>query len=105
MQYRPLGLSHEQVIWFRYEVDAALARGERVVVFQHHYPFQAWEDFAGLGIEEWRKVMQTRPITALFAGHTHYGHMANDAGNVNVATRSAGDPERGAAGYAIVPLD
>jgi predicted phosphodiesterase len=105
MQYRPLGLSDEQVIWFRYEVDAALARGERVVVFQHHYPFQIWEDFAGPGIEPWRKIMQTRPITALFAGHTHYGQMANDGRNVYVATRSIGDPEGGPAGYAVVHLD
>lgn len=105
MQFRPLGLSAEQVIWFRYEVDAALARGERVVVFQHHYPFQVWEDFAGPGIEEWRGVMQTRPITALFAGHTHYGQMANDGRNLYLATRSIGDPEGGPAGYAIVHID
>jgi hypothetical protein len=105
MQYRPLGLSDEQVIWFRYEVDAALARKERIVVFQHHYPFQVWEDFAGPGIDEWRTVVQTSPITALFAGHTHYGQMANDGRNVYVATRSIGDPEGGSAGYAIVHLD
>jgi 3',5'-cyclic-AMP phosphodiesterase len=106
MQYRPLGLSEEQVIWFRYEVDAAIARGERVVVFQHHYPFQGWEDFGNApGISGWRDVMQTRPITVLFAGHTHYGQMANDGRNVYVAVRSIGDPEGGAAGYAIVHLD
>jgi hypothetical protein len=105
MQYRPLGLSEEQVIWFRYEVDAALARKERVVVFQHHYPFQVWEDFAGPGIETWREIVQTRPITALFAGHTHYGQIANDGRNVYVATRSIGDPEGGPAGYAVVHLD
>lgn len=105
MQYRPLGLSDEQVFWFRYEVDAALSRGERIVVFQHHYPFQVWEDFAGPGIEGWRKIIQTRPITALFAGHTHYGQIANDGRNVYVATRSIGDPEGGPAGYAIVHLD
>jgi predicted phosphodiesterase len=105
MQFRPLGLTDEQVIWFRYEVDAALARGERVVVFQHHYPFQVWEDFAGPGIEAWREVVQTRPITALFAGHTHYGQIANDGHHVYVATRSIGDPEGGPAGYAVVFVD
>jgi 3',5'-cyclic-AMP phosphodiesterase len=105
MQYRPLGLSDEQVLWFRYEVDAALVRGERVVVFQHHYPFQVWEDFAGPGIEAWREIVQTRPIVALFAGHTHYGQIANDGHHVYVATRSIGDPELGPAGYAIVFLD
>ena len=104
-QFRPLGLSDQQVIWFRYEVDAALSRGERVIVFQHHYPFQVWEDYAGPGIEEWRNVMQTRPITAHFAAHTHYGQMANDGRNVYVTTRSIGDPEGGEAGYAVVHLD
>jgi len=103
MQYRPLGLSEEQVIWFRYEVDAALARGERVVVFQHHYPFQVWEDFGNQpGMAAWREIVQTRPIVALFAGHTHYGQIANDGHHVYVATRSIGDPESGPAGYAIV---
>jgi len=105
MQYRPLGLSDEQVIWFRYEVDAALARKERVVVFQHHYPFQVWEDFAGPGIEAWREIVQTRPITAVFAGHTHYGQVANDGRNVYVATRSIGEPEGGPAGFAVVVLE
>ena len=104
-QYKPVGLSDEQVIWFRYEVDAALARGERVIVFQHNYPFQVWENYAGPGIEGWREIMQTRPITALFSGHTHYGQMANDGRNVYVATRSIGDPEGGAAGYAVVHLE
>ena len=104
-QYKPLGMSQEQVIWFRYEVDAALARNERVIVFQHNYPFQVWEDFAGPGMEAWREVMQTRPITALFSGHTHYDQVANDGRNVYVATRSIGDPEGGAAGYAIIHLD
>jgi 3',5'-cyclic-AMP phosphodiesterase len=105
MQFRPLGLTDEQVIWFRYEVDAALARGERVVVFQHHYPFQVWEDFDGPGIARWREIVQTLPITGLFAGHTHYGQIANDGHNVYVATRSIGDPEGGPAGYAVVFLD
>lgn len=103
---KPLGMSDEQVIWFRYEVDAAVARNERVVVFQHNYPFQVWEDYLAYpGMEEWRVVMQTRPITALFAGHTHYGQMANDGRNIYVTSRSIGDPEGGSAGYAVVHLD
>ena len=105
MQFRPLGMNPEQLAWFRYEVDAALARGERVVVFQHHYPFQVWEDFLTTpGMAEWREIVQTRSITALFAGHTHYGQIANDGRHVYVATRSIGDPEGGSAGYAVVHL-
>lgn len=105
MEFRPLGMSDEQVIWFRYEVDGALARGEKVVVFQHHYPFQVWEDFAGPGLEGWRKIVQTRRVEAVFAGHTHYGQIANDGRNVYFATRSIGEPEGGPAGYAVVFLD
>jgi len=105
MQHRPIGLTDEQVLWFRYEVDAAIARQERVVVFQHHYPFKVCEEFAGPGIGGWREIIQTRPITALFSGHTHYGQMANDGRNIYVATRSIGDPEGGDAGYAIVYID
>ena len=105
MQSKPLGMTMEQVLWFRFEVDAALARGERVVVFQHHYPFQIMEDFGSApGMAAWRKIMQTRPIAAVFSGHTHYGQMANDGRNVYVATRSIGEPEGGPAGYAIVRL-
>jgi 3',5'-cyclic-AMP phosphodiesterase len=106
MQRKPLGMTAEQVLWFRYEVDTALQRGERVVVFQHHYPFQILEDFGNAqGMSAWRKIMQTRPIAAVFSGHTHYGQMANDGRNVYVATRSIGEPEGGPAGYAIVTID
>lgn len=103
-EVRPVGLSAQQTLWFRYEVDAALARGERVVVFQHHYPFKVNESYAGPGIDAWREVVQTRPIEAVFCGHTHYGQVANDGRNVYVATRSIGDPEGGAAGYALVHM-
>jgi predicted phosphodiesterase len=104
MEYRPLGLSDEQVAWFRYEVDRAVARGERPVVFQHHYPYQIWESFEGPGLDAWREIVQTRQITAIFAGHTHYGQIANDGRNVCVATRSIGDPEGGAPAYSVCYL-
>lgn len=100
-QARPLGLSPQQIDWFRGEVDAALAAGERVVIFQHNYPYQIWEDFVGPGIDEWRAIVQTRRITAIVCGHTHYGQVANDGRNVVVATRSIGDPEGGPPGYII----
>jgi Icc protein len=104
MEHRPLGLSREQTLWFRYEVDRALVRGEKVVLFQHHYPYQIWEDFDGPGIDDWREVVQTRRITAIFAGHTHYGQIANDRRNVAIASRSIGDPEGGPPGYSVVYL-
>ena len=106
MQSKPLGMTSQQLLWFRYELDSALERGERVVVFQHHYPFQIWEDFLSApGMGDWREIIQTRPIHAVFSGHTHYAQMANDAHTVYVATRSIGEPEGGPAGYAVVTLD
>jgi 3',5'-cyclic-AMP phosphodiesterase len=104
MQSRPLGILPEQLHWFRFEVDAARARGERVVVLQHHYPFKVCESFAGPGIEQWRRIVQTRPVAAVLSGHTHYGQVANDGRNVYITTRSIGEPEGGDAGYAIVHL-
>lgn len=104
VEHRPVGFSPEQIIWFQYEVDGALARGEQVVVFQHHYPFKVCEDYSGPGVNEWRDIVQSRPISAIFCGHTHYGQTANDGRNLYVATRSIGDPEGGPAGYAIVFL-
>lgn len=100
-QARPVGLSPEQVRWFAGEVDDACAAGERVVIFQHNYPFQIWEDFAGPGVDDWRAVVQTRRVAALVCGHTHYGQVANDGRNVAVATRSIGDPEGGPPGYTL----
>jgi predicted phosphodiesterase len=98
---RPVGLSPEQVTWFREQVDGALAAGERVVVFQHNYPYQIWEDFAGPGIDDWRAIVQTRRVHAIVTGHTHYWQVANDGRNAVVATRSVGDPEGGPPGYTI----
>jgi hypothetical protein len=98
---RPVGLSSGQAAWFRSEVEAALAAGERVVVFQHNYPYQIWEDFAGPGTDAWREVVQTRRVHAILCGHTHYWQLANDGRNAVVAVRSVGDPEGGPPGYAV----
>ncbi len=101
---RPVGLSPGQLAWFRGQVAAAESAGERVVVFQHNYPYQIWEDFAGPGMEEWREVVQARRIAAIVSGHTHYWQVANDGRNVCVATRSIGDPEGGPPGYTLLYL-
>ncbi len=100
-QARPVGMSEPQVDWFRDELDKALAAGERIVIFQHNYPFQIWEDFAGPGVEDWRAIVHTRRISAIVCGHTHYWQVANDGRNVMLATRSIGDPEGGPPGYTI----
>ena len=101
---KPVGLSQRQVAWLRSEMDAAEAAGERVVLFQHNYPYQIWEDFSGPGIDDWREIVQTRRITAGFTGHTHYGQVANDGRNVFVTSRSIGDPEGGSPGYTVAHL-
>lgn len=98
---RPVGLSADQISWFRTEVDAAQKAGERVVVFQHNYPYQVWEDFAGPGIDSWREIVQTHRIHAIITGHTHYWQVANDGRNAVVTTRSIGDPEGGPPGYTV----
>ncbi len=103
-QARPLGISAGQIDWFRAEVDAAIAAGERVVIFQHNFPYQIWETFDGPGIDDWRAIVQTRRITAIVCGHTHYGQVVNDGRNACVATRSIGDPEGGPAGYTLAVL-
>jgi 3',5'-cyclic-AMP phosphodiesterase len=100
-QARTVGLAAEQIDWFGREVDQALTASERLVVFQHNYPYQIWEDFAGPGIDEWREIVQTRRIEAIICGHTHYGQVANDGRNVVVAGRSIGDPEGGSPGYLL----
>ena len=100
-QAKPLGISPEQVGWFRGEVDEATAAGERVVVFQHNYPYQIWEDFAGPGVDDWRGIVQSRRVAAIVCGHTHYLQFANDGRNPLVATQSIGDPEGGPPGYLV----
>jgi calcineurin-like phosphoesterase family protein len=104
LEHRPLGLSGEQARWFRAQVDEAVGGDKQVVVFQHHYPFKVWEQFDGPGIETWREVVQSRRITAIFTGHTHYGQIANDGRYVAITTRSIGDPEGGPPGYTLAYL-
>jgi Icc protein len=99
---RPTGISAEQIGWFRTELDQASARGERIVIFQHNYPYQIWENFAGPGIDDWRGLVQTHRIEGIVCGHTHYWQMANDGRNALIAVRSIGDPEGGPAGYMVL---
>jgi hypothetical protein len=98
---RPVGISPEQIVWFRGQVDEARTLGERVIIFQHNYPYQIWEDFDGPGLDDWRTIVQGRGITAIVTGHMHYFQVANDGRNVTIAVRSIGDPEGGDPGYLI----
>ncbi|MDE2508263.1 MAG: metallophosphoesterase [Planctomycetota bacterium] len=100
-QYRPVGFHRDQLEWLRLQIRDAAIAGERVVLFQHNYPYQIWEDFDGPGIDEWRAIAATSPIAAVFCGHTHYFQVANDGRNVVAAVRSIGDPEGGLPGYLI----
>ena len=75
-----------------------------MVIFQHNYPYQIWEDFAGPGIDQWRSIVQTRRVEAIICGHTHYWQVANDGRNVAIAIRSIGDPEGGPPGYTLLYL-
>jgi Icc protein len=98
---RPLGFGPEQLAWFGGQLNEAQAIGERVVVFQHNYPYKVWETFDGPGIDVWRQTVHTWPIAAILTGHTHYGQAANDGRNVVITTRSIGDPEGGPPGFTV----
>ncbi len=52
---RPVGISAEQIAWFGDEIELALAADERIVIFQHNYPYQIWENFSGPGTDAWRE--------------------------------------------------
>ncbi len=103
-EHQPLGFSEKQVHWLRREIDQAAECGEKVVIFQHHYPFKVYEQFSGPGIETWRHLVQNSLVTAIFTGHTHYGQIANDGRNVSITTRSIGDPEGGEPGFTLACL-
>lgn len=97
----PAGVSDGQLDWIRRKLSDAAAAGERVVVLQHNYPFQIWEDYAGPGVDALRALVYTHGVHAVLAGHTHYWQVANDGRNAFVATRSIGDPEGGPPGYTV----
>jgi len=101
---RPLGLSTQQIAWFCGEIESALAGGERIVIFQHNFPYQIWENFDGPCVDAWRAIVQTHRVEAIVCGHTHYWQVANDGRNVAIAVRSIGDPEGGPPGYALLYL-
>jgi predicted phosphodiesterase len=98
---RPVGFTEDQLDWLEQEFDLAAERRQKVLIFQHNYPFQIWEDFNGPGIDRWRSIMQSRCPVAIVCGHTHYWQIANDGRITSVAVRSIGDPEGGAPGYLL----
>lgn len=101
---KPVGMSKEQLAWFRNELADGERCHDRIVIFQHNYAYQIWEEFAGPGMDDWRVLTQSARIEALFCGHTHYWQVANDGRNVHIATRSIGDPEGGDPGYLLICL-
>lgn len=101
LDYRPVGFSPEQILWFQDEIDAATQKNEKVILFQHHYPFKVYESYSGPGVDAWREIVQNSAIEAIFTGHTHYGQIANDGKHVYITTRSIGDPEGGPPGFTI----
>lgn len=104
VEHQPLGLSDAQLRWFRQETEDAAKRGEKIILFQHHYPYKVYEQFAGPGIDAWKEVVRGANIAAIFTGHTHYGQVANDGRILSVTTRSIGDPEGGPPGFTLAFL-
>jgi Icc protein len=97
----PLGFADRQVSWLREEFEAAKAKRQRVILFQHHYPYKVCEDFAGPGVSCWRQLVNSYRPLAVICGHTHYHQIANDGSTIALATRSIGDPEGGPPGYLV----
>jgi hypothetical protein len=104
-EQRPVGFSEDQLDWLDNEFVSAQAADQRIVLFQHNYPYKVCEQFVGPGIDRWRQIVDARRPVAIICGHTHYGQTANDGRNISVATRSIGDPEGGPAGYLIGFVD
>lgn len=100
-----LGLSDEQLAWLNAEFAAARADDDKVVLFQHHYPYKVCEQFDGPGIDQWRELVAFYRPVAIVCGHTHYGQIANDGRNLALTVRSIGDPEGGAPGYLVIHLE
>ena len=100
-EVRPAGFTEEQLDWITEEFQAAQSKQQRVVIFQHNYPFKVFEQFAGPGINRWRSLLDAYPPVAVVCGHTHYAQVANDGRHAYIATRSIGDPEGGPAGYLL----
>lgn len=104
VEHLPLGLSDNQLKWFREQAETAARLGERIVLLQHHYPYKVYEQFSGPGIDAWRETVRGAPIAAIFTGHTHYGQIANDGQTPSITTRSIGDPEGGPPGFTLAFL-
>ena len=99
-----LGLGADQLDWLDNEFHAARINEERVVVFQHHYPYKVCESFTGPGINRWREIMTDYRPVAIVCGHTHYFQVANNGLFPSIAVRSIGDPEGGPPGCLVVHL-
>ena len=102
---KPVGFSEQQIDWLRAQLEDAKNQNEHVAIFQHNYPYQIWEDYAGPGIDDWRILLQTHRVEGIISGHTHYLQTANDGRNAVFTVRSIGDPEAGRAGYAVAFFD
>lgn len=102
---RPLGFSNGQLSWLQDQFETAREQHERVVVFQHHYPYKVCESFAGPGIDDWWALIDAYRPLAVICGHTHYGQIANNGRTIAVTTRSIGDPEGGPAGSLVIHID
>jgi 3',5'-cyclic AMP phosphodiesterase CpdA len=98
---RPVGFSEFQLDWLEEEFAMAQIAKQRVVLFQHNYPYKVFEEFAGPGVDRWRRIVDEHRVVAIFCGHTHYAQTANDGRNVTIAARSIGDPEGGPPGYLV----
>lgn len=86
-------ISGEQWDWLRYELDAASANGELVIVATHH-PSRSLEVFYGSAAspEDFRSLLNRYPAVILhLAGHEHYNRVADRGNYVEIQTCSTID--------------
>jgi Icc protein len=93
-------LGAARLVWLRGQLDGAQRDGKTAVVFMHGYPADLGEEGAELAA-----MIDKSPVVLVSMGHTHYNEISNDGRTIYAATRSTGQIEEGAAGFAFAAID
>jgi len=105
--------SEAQARWLRSTITAAKARGQRIVVFQHHPWFLARADepdqYYNLPLatrREFLDLFEQNGVSHVFAGHYHRNALATDGALTMVTTGPVGKPlGADSSGFRIVVVD
>lgn len=89
-----------QFAWLERQLRAADRAARPVALFMHSYPADLGPD-----ADRMMALLADSQVRVIDMGHTHYNELANDGRVIYAATRSTGQIEEGAAGYALMALD